>query len=61
MTKCYHELCKKKLTLVDLSIMCKCQQYFCKKHRPIENHTCIEKDPDVQKLIKCVPEKVIAI
>ena len=61
MVKCNHEACKKKLDLVDLSIKCKCQRYFCKRHRPIENHMCIELIPDIEPLIKCVPKKVIII
>ena len=61
MVKCNHEACKKKLDLVDLYIKCKCQQCFCKKHRPIENHTCIDLISEVEPLIKCVPKKVIMI
>ena len=61
MVRCSHESCKKKLTLVDISIKCKCQYSFCTVHRPIENHMCIEITPDAYPLIKCVPKKVIMI
>lgn len=61
MTKCNEKSCKKKLTLVDRSIICKCDQYFCTVHRPIENHVCVEIFSDVKPIIKCVPKKVIMI
>jgi len=61
MVKCNHESCKKKLTIVDRAIICKCNKCFCKKHRLIENHTCIEIIVDTQPLIKCVPKKLIMI
>ena len=32
--------CKKKLTLVDLCIVCKCGKSFCPKHRSPESHNC---------------------
>ena len=38
--RCSKEGCRKKLTLVDLTILCKCGKYFCKMHRLPENHDC---------------------
>ena len=32
--------CKKKLTAVDLCIVCKCGKSFCPKHRSPESHNC---------------------
>ena len=32
--------CKKKLTMVDLCIVCKCEKSFCSKHRTPESHNC---------------------
>ena len=32
--------CKKKLTLVDLCIVCKCGKSFCPSHRTPESHKC---------------------
>jgi hypothetical protein len=32
--------CKKKLTVVDLCIVCKCGKSFCPKHRTPEAHKC---------------------
>ena len=32
--------CKKKLTLVDLCIVCKCGKSFCPSHRPADKHKC---------------------
>ena len=32
--------CKKKLSSVDLCILCKCQKSFCPKHRAPESHNC---------------------
>ena len=32
--------CKKKLTLVDLCIVCKCGKSFCPLHRVPEKHNC---------------------
>jgi len=32
--------CKKKLTMVDLCIVCKCGKSFCPKHRTPESHNC---------------------
>ena len=32
--------CKKKLSAVDLCIVCKCGKSFCALHRPAEKHNC---------------------
>ena len=46
--------CRKKLTLVDLCIVCKCGKSFCPKHRTPESHNCkiseiiAQKDKEVQ-------------
>ena len=32
--KCNKKGCKKKLTLVDISMPCRCKYYFCSIHRP---------------------------
>ena len=32
--------CKKKLTLVDKSIVCRCGKCFCTLHRTCESHNC---------------------
>ena len=32
--------CKKKLSAVDLCIVCKCGKSFCPKHRTPESHNC---------------------
>ena len=32
--------CKKKLSMVDLCIVCKCGKSFCPKHRSPESHNC---------------------
>ena len=32
--------CKKKLTPVDLCIVCKCGKAFCSNHRPADKHKC---------------------
>ena len=66
MPRCSKEGCRKKLILVDLTIQCKCEGYFCKKHRQPEQHDCSFnfKDKDVEKLVKameCHANKVIQI
>lgn len=39
-SRCNFDGCNKKLTLVDKSIICKCQKVFCPKHRISVNHNC---------------------
>tara|TARA_B100000989_G_C19160866_1_gene311345 strand:+ start:39 stop:470 length:432 start_codon:yes stop_codon:yes gene_type:complete len=36
--------CKKKLSLVDLSIKCRCGKCFCSSHRSMANHFCASLD-----------------
>ena len=36
--------CKKKLSLVDLSIKCRCGKLFCSFHRSMANHFCASLD-----------------
>lgn len=38
--RCCEKYCKKKLSLVDLTIKCKCNKSFCPKHRPYTQHNC---------------------
>lgn len=38
--RCQHNECKKKLSLVDLTCVCKCNKYFCPLHRMCEKHQC---------------------
>ena len=66
--RCSKRGCKKKLSLTDLSIPCKCEHYFCKKHRSPEEHDCSFnfnfKDTEKKKMIeimKCDFPKVIQI
>ena len=65
---CAYNGCKKKLTIIDLSITCKCKNNYCKKHRPCEEHQCtydfsINKEELNKKLnnMKCVPKKIIPV
>ena len=37
--KCAH--CKKKLSLVEQTIVCKCNKSFCSKHRLFTAHQCV--------------------
>ena len=46
--------CKKKLTLAEQSILCKCQKRFCILHRQAEDHSC---DYDFQSNAKKFLEK----
>ena len=38
--RCQHKSCKKKLSLVEKTISCKCKKYFCRLHRFPEEHEC---------------------
>ena len=45
--RCNFEGCKKKLSIIDKTIVCKCNKVFCAKHRISVNHNCeidIKKD-----------------
>ena len=64
--RCQHNECKKKLSLVDLTCVCKCNKYFCPLHRMCEKHHC-EYDFEEEKKrlyqsridnMKCVASKM---
>jgi len=38
--KCEFEMCRKKLTLVDRSLVCRCGLRFCARHRFFASHKC---------------------
>lgn len=66
MTKiiCHHEGCKKKLKPVDILLTkCKCEKYFCIKHRLPEMHHCsynhknFDKEAEIKQL-RCVSDKI---
>ena len=38
--RCCFEGCKKKLTLTQQSMKCRCQMCFCSMHFPFEEHKC---------------------
>ena len=65
--KCSKKNCKKKLSLADLTIPCKCNKCFCKKHRFPELHDCsfnfkYNNDNDkIIKLMECKTNKIIKI
>lgn len=66
MTKCNCKGCKKKLSLVESSILCKCKGVFCSTHRDPKYHNCQYnyKNDDPDKLIKqmeCKKRKVMQI
>lgn len=68
MTKrCKAEGCKKKLSLVHLTLTCKCGKCFCDIHRFPESHNCTfdynSKELMDKKLdeMKCVADKVIKV
>lgn len=41
--KCEFEMCRKKLTLVDRNLACRCGGRFCARHRFFSSHKCIAK------------------
>ena len=51
--------CKKKLTLVDLCIVCKCGKSFCPKHRTPEVHKCKISEIIAQKNREVQLDKVL--
>ncbi len=66
--RCAHKECKKKLTLIDLSMTCKCGNNYCSKHRPCETHNCTydfsKSKEEIDKQIKemrCVASKLIQV
>lgn len=38
--RCAFDGCKKKLTIVDLAIVCRCNHCFCAMHRSCTSHNC---------------------
>lgn len=63
-TICNHIGCKKKLKSVELLFAkCKCEKYFCSKHRLPELHDCrydhknVDKDSVIKEL-RCVADKI---
>ena len=40
---CQYEGCKKKVSLVQQAILCRCDKVFCPKHRDVVAHGCIVK------------------
>ena len=38
--RCNHKECNKKLSFMDIQMVCKCNKYFCNKHRPLSSHIC---------------------
>ena len=41
--KCEFEMCRKKLTLVDRNLVCRCGKKFCARHRFFASHKCTQK------------------
>lgn len=39
--KCSLSECSKKLSISDISLLCKCKKSFCSRHRQCEDHKCI--------------------
>ena len=39
-TKCEHPDCRRRLSLLDISLPCKCGRVFCRAHRFFESHAC---------------------
>ena len=59
-SKCFHESCRSKLKLYDLS--CRCDHRFCTKHRLPEFHSCsYDFKKEKINLQKVVADKVIRI
>lgn len=57
MPKCF--TCKKKLTIIEKNIKCRCEHSYCAKHRQPEHHDCqYDYSQDKVKLEKCVKEKI---
>ena len=67
--RCAADDCKKKLSLVDLSIVCKCGNNYCSIHRYKDTHNCtydyqtIDKESKAKKIeyMKCVADKVLQV
>lgn len=67
--RCAHQLCKIRLSMVDLDIECKCGLTFCGRHRLPEDHNCSydhkgEAQAITAKMLNasaCPTEKVIQV
>lgn len=65
--RCNMDGCKNKLSLIDLSLGCKCEYIYCTKHRLPESHNCtFDHKSNDKKLLektvqKCVSDKVTKI
>ena len=65
--RCQAKDCKKKLTVVQQSLKCKCEKYFCDNHRLPESHNCTfdykNKELTMDKLeeMRCVSAKIIKV
>ena len=58
--KCH--FCKKKLNIIEKTIICNCNNRFCSKHRLAENHNCTYDYKKDKITVKgCKKEKVIQI
>tara|TARA_A100001035_G_scaffold280053_2_gene283731 strand:- start:1788 stop:2003 length:216 start_codon:yes stop_codon:yes gene_type:complete len=61
--KCEYADCKKKLSVVELSIgKCRCEKIFCNKHRLCEKHDCnynfaLNKDNFIKSNL-CIKSKI---
>lgn len=65
--RCSHPECRKKLTIIDLSMSCKCNLCFCNKHRPPDAHNCCFDYSDKKDLVKkyddmkCIADKLVQV
>ena len=58
--KCNMLNCKKKLSLVDMSIKCKCGNIYCNSHRYSSNHDCqFNYKKDFKNILETKLDKVI--
>jgi hypothetical protein len=63
--KCSAKGCKKKITLLDQEMKCKCEKTFCKIHRHSFNHHCefdfYQDNQNNTNLPKVIPSKITPI
>ena len=67
--RCAFEGCKKKLSLINLELSCRCGKSFCALHRMPESHKCsfdFKNDNQVNQCVKvedlkCIADKIIRI
>ena len=60
--RCHYHTCKKKLSIVEKTIKCKCHLSYCMSHRIAENHACTYNYNAVKVHLEgCKHEKVIKI